>query len=183
MLSKFEYDGELNPAFKTGLVELPITNIRGYLKQPVTPRWVGFWTSCCRSKAMRCAQLLIPSTLTLLTSHVGGKGRVLGLWQQRCHLHSAAATDWCRGQPHTCSRIACCMTVDSLECKWAPRRELSPVIMHLQSASCALCICSLLFHGMALLGSKSERRFVNVSSAGVTRPNRPSMSCCTFTST
>jgi hypothetical protein len=42
MLSKFEYDGELNPAFKTGLVELPITNIRGYLKQPVTPRWVGF---------------------------------------------------------------------------------------------------------------------------------------------
>jgi hypothetical protein len=38
MLSKFEYDGELNPAFKTGLVELPITSIRGYLKQPVTPR-------------------------------------------------------------------------------------------------------------------------------------------------
>ncbi|KAF6258399.1 complex I intermediate-associated protein 30-domain-containing protein [Scenedesmus sp. NREL 46B-D3] len=40
MLSKFEYDGELNPAFKTGLVELPITSIRGYLKQPVTPRLV-----------------------------------------------------------------------------------------------------------------------------------------------
>eukprot|EP00775_Hariotina_reticulata_P012925 gene12925-13053_t len=40
MLSKFEYDGALNPAFKAGYMELPITSITGYMKQPVTPRFV-----------------------------------------------------------------------------------------------------------------------------------------------
>eukprot|EP00879_Flechtneria_rotunda_P004268 GHRR01004517.1.p1 GENE.GHRR01004517.1~~GHRR01004517.1.p1 ORF type:complete len:573 (+),score=177.05 GHRR01004517.1:347-2065(+) len=40
MLSKFEYDGDLNPAFKAGYMELPITSIKAYLQQPVTPRFV-----------------------------------------------------------------------------------------------------------------------------------------------
>jgi hypothetical protein len=41
MLSKFEYDGELNPHFKAGPMQLPIEAIRAHLKEPVTPRWVG----------------------------------------------------------------------------------------------------------------------------------------------
>ncbi|GBF91894.1 hypothetical protein Rsub_04999 [Raphidocelis subcapitata] len=40
MLSKFEYDGELNPAFAAGPFELPITEISAYLASPVTPRLV-----------------------------------------------------------------------------------------------------------------------------------------------
>jgi len=38
MLSKFEYDGELNPHFKSGPMQLPIESVRAYLKEPVTPR-------------------------------------------------------------------------------------------------------------------------------------------------
>lgn len=38
MLSKFEYDGELNPHFKAGPMQLPIESIRAYLKEPITPR-------------------------------------------------------------------------------------------------------------------------------------------------
>lgn len=41
MLSKFEYDGELNPHFKSGPMQLPIEAIRTYLKEPVTPRYAG----------------------------------------------------------------------------------------------------------------------------------------------
>lgn len=38
MLSKFEYDGELNLHFKSGPMQLPIESIKAYLKEPVTPR-------------------------------------------------------------------------------------------------------------------------------------------------
>lgn len=38
MLSKFEYDGELNPAFRAGPMQLPIVSMRAYLKDPITPR-------------------------------------------------------------------------------------------------------------------------------------------------
>jgi uncharacterized protein YbjT (DUF2867 family) len=40
MLSKFEYDGELNPAFKSGPMQLPIEAITAYLEEPITPRFV-----------------------------------------------------------------------------------------------------------------------------------------------
>lgn len=40
MLSKFEYDGELNPAFRAGPFRLPVTEIRSYLPEPITPRIV-----------------------------------------------------------------------------------------------------------------------------------------------
>lgn len=40
MLSKFEYDGRLNPSFATGPFELPIAEITTYLKDPVVPRIV-----------------------------------------------------------------------------------------------------------------------------------------------
>ncbi|KAF8029462.1 hypothetical protein BT93_E2002 [Corymbia citriodora subsp. variegata] len=40
MFSKFEYDGKLNPTFVEGEFQLPISNIRGYIKDPVTPRFV-----------------------------------------------------------------------------------------------------------------------------------------------
>jgi hypothetical protein len=40
MLSKFEYDGELNPHFKAGPMQLPIEAMRAYLKEPVTPRFI-----------------------------------------------------------------------------------------------------------------------------------------------
>lgn len=38
MLSKFEYDGQLNPSFATGAFELPIAEVTTYLADPVTPR-------------------------------------------------------------------------------------------------------------------------------------------------
>ncbi|KAF2585189.1 hypothetical protein F2Q70_00034588 [Brassica cretica] len=40
MFSKFEYDGKLNPTFKEGPFELPLSTIRAYIQDPVTPRFV-----------------------------------------------------------------------------------------------------------------------------------------------
>ncbi|KAI3936229.1 hypothetical protein MKW98_026409 [Papaver atlanticum] len=40
MYSKFEYDGILNPTFEEGPFELPISTIKSYLKDPITPRFV-----------------------------------------------------------------------------------------------------------------------------------------------
>lgn len=39
MFSKFESDGKLNPTFKEGPFELPVSCIRAYLKDPITPRF------------------------------------------------------------------------------------------------------------------------------------------------
>lgn len=38
--SKFESDGKLNPHFEAGPFELPISQIRTYLKEPITPNFV-----------------------------------------------------------------------------------------------------------------------------------------------
>ncbi|BFG27971.1 hypothetical protein CerSpe_142450 [Prunus speciosa] len=40
MFSKFEYDGKLNPTFVEGPFKLPLSSIRAYLKEPITPRFV-----------------------------------------------------------------------------------------------------------------------------------------------
>jgi Complex I intermediate-associated protein 30 (CIA30) len=40
MLSKFEYDGELNPAFAAGRFELPIADVRAYMAAQPAPRFV-----------------------------------------------------------------------------------------------------------------------------------------------
>ncbi|KAH7278558.1 hypothetical protein KP509_38G046400 [Ceratopteris richardii] len=40
MYSKFEYDGKLNPTFEAGRFELPISSIKAYLKEPITPRFI-----------------------------------------------------------------------------------------------------------------------------------------------
>lgn len=40
MLSKFEYDGELNPSFQSGPFELPIADMRTYMPEPVAPKFV-----------------------------------------------------------------------------------------------------------------------------------------------
>lgn len=40
MLSKFEYDGDLNPNFRLGEFSLPVQYIKSYLKTPVVPRYV-----------------------------------------------------------------------------------------------------------------------------------------------
>ena len=40
MFSKFEYDGKLNPTFVEGPFQLPISTIRAYIKEPITPRFV-----------------------------------------------------------------------------------------------------------------------------------------------
>lgn len=40
MFSKFEYDGKLNPTFQEGVFELPVSSIRAYIQNPVTPRIV-----------------------------------------------------------------------------------------------------------------------------------------------
>lgn len=38
MFSKFEYDGKLNPTFVEGPFQLPVSIIRAYIKEPITPR-------------------------------------------------------------------------------------------------------------------------------------------------
>jgi len=38
MFSKFEYDGKLNETFVEGPFELPVSSIRAYIKDPITPR-------------------------------------------------------------------------------------------------------------------------------------------------
>lgn len=38
MLSKFEYDGGLNPNFRTGAFCLPVQQVTAYVAQPVRPR-------------------------------------------------------------------------------------------------------------------------------------------------
>ncbi|XP_038895272.1 protein HIGH CHLOROPHYLL FLUORESCENCE PHENOTYPE 173, chloroplastic isoform X2 [Benincasa hispida] len=40
MFSKFEYDGKLNPTFVEGPFQLPLSSIRAYIKDPITPRFV-----------------------------------------------------------------------------------------------------------------------------------------------
>lgn len=40
MFSKFEYDGKLNPTFEEGAFQLPVSSIRAYIKDPITPRFV-----------------------------------------------------------------------------------------------------------------------------------------------
>lgn len=40
MFSKFEYDGKLNPTFKEGPFELPLSSIRAYMPEPIKPRFV-----------------------------------------------------------------------------------------------------------------------------------------------
>ncbi|KAK2438284.1 hypothetical protein P8452_34000 [Trifolium repens] len=40
MFSKFEYDGKLNATFVDGPFELPVSSIRAYIKDPITPRFV-----------------------------------------------------------------------------------------------------------------------------------------------
>lgn len=40
MFSKFEYDGKLNPTFKEGEFQLPLSSIRAYISDPITPRFV-----------------------------------------------------------------------------------------------------------------------------------------------
>lgn len=40
MFSKFEYDGKLNPTFVEGPFQLPVSSIRTFIKDPVTPRFV-----------------------------------------------------------------------------------------------------------------------------------------------
>lgn len=38
MFSKFEYDGKLNPTFVEGPFQLPLSSIRAYINEPITPR-------------------------------------------------------------------------------------------------------------------------------------------------
>ncbi|KAF9587734.1 hypothetical protein IFM89_004711 [Coptis chinensis] len=40
MFSKFEYDGKLNPTFVEGPFQLPVSTIKAYMKEPITPRFV-----------------------------------------------------------------------------------------------------------------------------------------------
>ncbi|KAI5326095.1 hypothetical protein L3X38_035169 [Prunus dulcis] len=40
MFSKFEFDGTLNPTFVEWEFKLPLSSIRAYLKEPITPRFV-----------------------------------------------------------------------------------------------------------------------------------------------
>lgn len=45
MFSKFEYDGKLNETFAEGPFELPVSSIKAYINDPITPRYsLIFWT-------------------------------------------------------------------------------------------------------------------------------------------
>lgn len=44
MLSKFEYDGALNPSFSAGSFSLPLSSISAYMAQPVSPRFIHLAT-------------------------------------------------------------------------------------------------------------------------------------------
>lgn len=46
MFSKFEYDGKLNPTFVEGAFQLPISSIRAYIKDPMTPRFSILVSMC-----------------------------------------------------------------------------------------------------------------------------------------
>ncbi|KAL5989740.1 hypothetical protein ACLOJK_010634 [Asimina triloba] len=39
IIPKFEYDGKLNPSFVEGAFQLPLSSVRAYIKEPITPRW------------------------------------------------------------------------------------------------------------------------------------------------
>lgn len=44
MFSKFEYDGKLNETFAEGPFELPVSSIKAYINDPITPRYsLIFW--------------------------------------------------------------------------------------------------------------------------------------------
>ncbi|CAL2274295.1 unnamed protein product [Prunus armeniaca] len=40
MFSKFEFNGKLNPTFVEGAFKLPLSSIRAYLKEPISPRFI-----------------------------------------------------------------------------------------------------------------------------------------------
>ncbi len=104
MLSKFEYDGQLNPSFSPGPFELPIQSIRTYMPQGVAPRWAG------------------PGWAGLGWDGLKARPQAPSAWRRRAGLAPPGVARQPRAQP-------------------APARP--------------------------------RRRFVHVSSAGVTRPNRP----------
>lgn len=43
MFSKFEYDGKLNPTFKEGSFQLPVSSIKAYIKDPISPRSILYY--------------------------------------------------------------------------------------------------------------------------------------------
>lgn len=40
MFSKFECDGKLNPTFKEGPFQLPVSSVKAFIKDPVTSRFI-----------------------------------------------------------------------------------------------------------------------------------------------
>ncbi|CAL2268681.1 unnamed protein product [Prunus armeniaca] len=50
MFSEFEFAGKLNSPFVEGEFKLPLSSIRAYLKEPITPRPGLDLTSCCSLK-------------------------------------------------------------------------------------------------------------------------------------
>lgn len=76
MFSKFEYDGKLNATFVEGPFELPVSSIRAYIKDPITPRY-------CLIFLVAIPLLFIPRMLNLFLCtfsvmfrfvHVGSAG-------------------------------------------------------------------------------------------------------------
>lgn len=43
MFSKFDYDGKLNPTFKEGSFQLPVSSIKAYIKDPISPRSILYY--------------------------------------------------------------------------------------------------------------------------------------------
>lgn len=52
MFSKFEYDGKLNPTFKEGPFQLPVSSIKAYIKEPIAPRSVSYYLLFCISEML-----------------------------------------------------------------------------------------------------------------------------------
>lgn len=47
MFSKFEYDGKLNPTFQEGEFQLPLSSIRAYINDPISPRYGNSYRLSC----------------------------------------------------------------------------------------------------------------------------------------
>ena len=126
MLSKFEYDGGLNPSFRPGQFELPLESVTAYMAQPVVsgrvvvPEGGGDPAACCFGVVgLHNRHALLRVSGTSLDA------------RRRCHAR--------RQSPLSRQKVPC-----------------SPTNLFYVTPCAA-----------------QAPRFVLVSSAGVTRPNRP----------
>lgn len=112
MLSKFEYDGALNPAFKAGVFELPIAEMKAYMAEPVTARCV-LQLCCAVTQCAWCVHVFVGSWKGCAQGCMHQLGIVSGTPLQ-CLLHLSSGTAvWQCIRPvlhgyYSLTHLACC---------------------------------------------------------------------------